>query len=97
MNQMIEIPCHLEIEPELGLHSKKSLKAKRRVRGHSSLAMDQFTNTRVGHTEFGGKLLLGHSEWFQELFQEHFSRMGWGTIRGNTNHVSFLLNHSIEI
>ena len=47
MDQVIKIPCQLQIEPELCFHTKELLKAKCRIRSNPPLAMDQLINARV--------------------------------------------------
>src|SRR5512136_2123395 len=58
VNQLVEVPCQLQIKPELCFHAKELLKTKCRVRSDPPLAMDQFVDPHVGYSKFCGQFYL---------------------------------------
>ena len=55
---MVEVPCELQVEPELGLHPEQALEAEGRVGGHPSLRMDELVHPREGDADPLGQLHL---------------------------------------
>ena len=92
---MIEVPYHLQIEPELGLHTEKLFQPKRRVRGDSSFSMNNFIHPGIRNPDLHSELFLGQVKRLQEFLNEHLSGMRWRTMRRDSNHFSSLQSQAI--
>jgi hypothetical protein len=91
MHRLIEIPDLLQVEPDLRLHPEELLEAKRGVRCHPPLSIDDLVDADEGHADASGKILLGDVIRDKKLLAEHLARVRWWAIRWNTNHRGLFL------
>src|SRR6478672_7762112 len=86
MHRVVEVPNLLQVEPDLRLHPKELLEAKRRIRSYPALAVDNFIDPDEGHADASGEILLSDVIRYEKLLAEHLPWMGGGPIRWNASH-----------
>ena len=74
------IIMRLKIEPELRFHVEKTPKAKCRVGGYSTPAMDYFVYATWGHSNVFGQPILTDPHRFQEFRHQDLARVDRGKI-----------------
>ncbi len=83
---VIQIPPQLEIHPEISGHSEEFRQAQGRAGGDAAVTIDNFIDALIRHMDRFRQFALSQPHRSQKLFQEHFTRMGWGTVSGYPNH-----------